>query len=95
MDEKHQFLKRQVKFDVQKLCDVVTSVTKNGAHVCKIDKMEGGFSKALLITTNDGAEVVAKIPCPNAGRAMYSTASEAAVLQYGMKFLSNTPASQN
>ena len=28
-------------------------------------------------------EVIAKIPCPNAGRAKYSTASEAAVLQYG------------
>lgn len=46
--------------------------------------MEGGFSKALLITTADGMEVVAKIPCPNAGRAKYSTASEAAVLQYGV-----------
>lgn len=45
--------------------------------------MEGGFSKALLMTMDNGTEVVAKIPCPNAGRAMYSTASEAAVLQYG------------
>ncbi|KAL8948289.1 MAG: hypothetical protein Q9222_005510 [Ikaeria aurantiellina] len=44
--------------------------------------MEGGFCKALLMTTESGREVVAKIPCPNAGRAMYSTASEAAVLQY-------------
>lgn len=84
MDEKQQFLKRRVKFDVRKLCDVVASLTKNGASVCKIDKMEGGFSKALLITTEDGMEVVAKIPCPNAGRAKYSTASEAAVLQYGV-----------
>ncbi|KAL9100876.1 MAG: hypothetical protein Q9163_003803 [Psora crenata] len=48
--------------------------------------MEGGFSKALLMTTEDGMEVVAKIPCPNAGRAKYSTASEAAVLQYGVVF---------
>lgn len=51
--------------------------------MCKIDKMEGGFSKALLMTTEDGMEVIAKIPLPNAGRAMYSTASEAAVLDYG------------
>ena len=83
-DEKQQFLKRRVKFDVRKLCDVVVSLSKNGAPVCKIDKMEGGFSKALLITTADGMEVVAKIPCPNAGRAKYSTASEAAVLKYGV-----------
>lgn len=46
--------------------------------------MEGGFSKVLLITTEDGMEVVAKILCPNAERAKYSTASEAAVFQYGM-----------
>ena len=85
LNEKQQFLKRRVKFDIQKLCDVVASVTTNGTPVCKIDKMEGGFSKALLMTTEDGVEVVAKIPCPNAGRAMYSTASEAAVLQYGVK----------
>ena len=69
---------------MRQLCDVVVSLTKNGAAVCKIDKMEGGFSKAFLITTEDGMEVVAKIPCPNAGRARYSTASEAAVLQYGV-----------
>lgn len=84
LDEKQQFLKRRVNFDVRKLCDVVASLRKNGASVCKIDKMEGGFSKALLMTTEDGTEVVAKIPCPNAGRAQYSTASEAAVLQYGV-----------
>ena len=83
-DEKQQFLKRRVKFDVRKLCDVVTSLTKTGAPVCRIEKKEGGFSKALLMTTEDGMEVVAKIPFPNAGRARYSTASEAAVLQYGV-----------
>jgi hypothetical protein len=85
VDERQQLLKRKVKSDVQKLCDVVSSITKNGAPVSKIDKMEGGFSKAFLMTTDDGAEVVAKSPCPNAGRAMYSTASEVAVLQYGLE----------
>ena len=85
VEEENQFLKRRVNFNIQKLCDVVKTVTKDGAQVSKIEKMEGGFSKALLITTEGGAEVVAKIPCPNAGRTMYSTASEAAVLQYGVK----------
>lgn len=45
--------------------------------------MEGGFSKALLMTTLDGAEYIVKIPCPNAGRPMYCTASEVAVLNFG------------
>ncbi len=82
LDEKQQYSRRYVKFNVQKLCEKVSSITEHGAPVCKIDKMEGGFSKALLMTIEDGAEVVAKIPNPTAGRAKYSTASEAAVLQY-------------
>ncbi len=45
--------------------------------------MEGGFNQALLITLDTGIEVIAKIPCSNAGRAVYNTASEAAVLEYG------------
>ncbi|KAI4166572.1 MAG: hypothetical protein LQ343_007942 [Gyalolechia ehrenbergii] len=82
VDEKHQLQRRYIKFNLQKLCDVVSSVAANGSPVCKVDKFEGGFSKALLMTTADGMEVVAKIPGPTAGRAMYSTASEAAVLSY-------------
>lgn len=87
-NEDQQLSKRYVTFDVQKLCQVVASSTEHGSPVCKIDKMEGGFSKALLMTTEDGVEVVAKIPCPNAGRAMYSTASEAATLQFGAVYFS-------
>lgn len=45
--------------------------------------MEGGFNKAMLLTLENGTEVVAKIPCANAGPAIYSTASEAVVLHYG------------
>lgn len=89
MDEKQQLLKRRVKFDVPKLCDLAASVTKDGAPVRKIEKMEGGFCKALLMTMENGAQVIAKIPCPNAGRAIYSTASEAAVLQYGTQLFSD------
>lgn len=44
--------------------------------------MEGGFSKALLITREDGSQYIAKIPCPCAGRPMYCTASEVAVLKF-------------
>ncbi|KAI4281448.1 MAG: hypothetical protein L6R38_003686 [Xanthoria sp. 2 TBL-2021] len=80
-DEKCQLSKRRVEFNLSNLCNEAVSVA-NGSPVRKIEKMEGGFSKALVITMENGKEVVAKLPCPNAGRAMYSTASEAAVLQY-------------
>lgn len=39
------------------------------------------------MTTEDGREIVAKIPSLIFGRAMYSTASEAAVLNYDQVIL--------
>ena len=83
VDERRQFAQRYVKFDVDKLCELVTSITRQASPVCKIEKREGGFSKALMMTMENGAEVVAKIPCRNAGQAKYLTASEVAVLEYG------------
>jgi hypothetical protein len=66
---------------------VVSVSGSRKSPVCKIDKMEGAFSKALLMTMENGFEVVVKIPCSNAGRPMYSTASEVAVLNYGKYLL--------
>jgi hypothetical protein len=63
---------------------VIASIsTTRTLPVSKIEKMEGGFSKALIVTTLDGSEYIVKIPCPNAGRPMYCTASEVAVLHFG------------
>ncbi|KAJ5367319.1 hypothetical protein N7541_001260 [Penicillium brevicompactum] len=82
-DEDRQLSKRYIRFDVDRLCDVIASIPGAGAtQVSKIEKMEGGFSKALLVTTADGSEYIVKIPCPNAGRPMYCTASEVAVLAW-------------
>ena len=49
--------------------------------------MEGGFSEVLLLKKEDGSELIAKIPCPNAGPPSYVTASEAAVMEYGKKMV--------
>jgi hypothetical protein len=49
--------------------------------------MEGGFSKALRMVKEDGTEVIAKIPCLNAGPASVTTASEVAVMKYGKYYL--------
>ncbi|KAM5490304.1 hypothetical protein MaudMau93_002502 [Microsporum audouinii] len=83
VDEEYQYAKRYIRFNIDKLCNLVTSVVGNGiSSVSKVDKMEGGFHKALLMTLENGTEIVAKIPCPHAGLPMYSTASEAAVLEF-------------
>lgn len=83
-DVKLQFSKRYVRFNVETPCDVVTNVPgSRRSPVLKIEKMEGGFSKALLFTREDGSEYIVKIPCPNAGRPMYCTASESYQLRFG------------
>lgn len=43
---------------------------------------EGVYNKAFLITFNDGFEVVAKLPNPNAGPRSLTTASEVATMEY-------------
>ena len=75
--------KRYVKFDVDALCSLVSSLPSVSSPIFKIDKMEGGFNKAMLMTAENGKEIIAKIPCPNIVPAVFSTASEAAVLDYG------------
>ncbi|KAM5437911.1 hypothetical protein MaudCBS49596_006474 [Microsporum audouinii] len=82
VDEEYQYARRYIRFNINKLCDLVSSIVGNGASVTKVAKMEGGFHKALLMTLNNGTEVVAKIPCPHAGLPTLSTASEAAVLEF-------------
>ena len=83
-DEDAQLSKFYVRFDIDKLCDMVAGISGTGTqHVSKTEKMEGGFSKALLMTMVDDSEYVVKIPCPNAGRPTYSTTSEVAVLNFG------------
>lgn len=49
---------------------------KLGVKVLKCT--EGQCNKAFLMTMDNGAEVLAKIPNPNAGPAFYTTASEVA-----------------
>ncbi|KAL1856153.1 hypothetical protein Plec18170_004022 [Paecilomyces lecythidis] len=43
---------------------------------------EGLYNKAFLITFDDGTEVVAKLPNPNAGPKRFTTASEVATMDY-------------
>ncbi|KAH7402429.1 kinase-like domain-containing protein [Pyrenochaeta sp. MPI-SDFR-AT-0127] len=82
IDEEFQCKKRHVRFDASSLCELVGSLSESVSPVIAIEKLEGGFSKALLMKRADGTEIVAKIPCRNAGPPHYTTASEVAVLDY-------------
>ena len=43
---------------------------------------EGQYNKTFLMTMDNGAEVLARIPNPNAGPAFYMTASEVATWHF-------------
>ncbi len=43
---------------------------------------EGQYNKAFLMTMDNGVQIVAKIPNPNAGPAFYTTASEVATRDF-------------
>ncbi|GLB12524.1 hypothetical protein AtubIFM57258_010206 [Aspergillus tubingensis] len=82
VDEEHQLARRYVKFDVDALCSVAAALGDVPSPVASVEKLEGGFSKALLMRKENGSEVVAKIPCRIAGPAGLTTASEVGVLEY-------------
>lgn len=81
-NEKYQLARRYVVFDLPGLLQV--SARAMGARSCvKVEKLpEGNFSKVFLIGMDDGRELIAKIPNPNAGWPHLTTASKAATMNY-------------
>lgn len=73
-----------MRFDIDALCDAAAAAGDEPSRITTIEKMEGGFSKALLMKKENGNEVVAKIPCRIAGPTHLTTASEVGALEYGM-----------
>ncbi|KZF21169.1 phosphotransferase enzyme family protein [Xylona heveae TC161] len=78
-NEKAELSKRYLKFNLQQLIGAAVNVCE-GARCCtKITKCsEGLYNKAFILTMDNGAEVFAKLPNPNAGPARFSVASEVA-----------------
>lgn len=84
VDERAQQQLRYVKFDLDSLCRLAAAHFGDAAKCVRVIKLEGSFNKALLLTMDDGNEVIAKIPCPNAGPPSFTTASEVATLKFRM-----------
>lgn len=85
-NEKEQFSRRYVRFNVLELTRTAAQAT--GSKSCvQLQKLpEGNFNKVFLITMDDGKQVIAKLPNPNAGRAHLTTASEVATMNYVRTF---------
>lgn len=95
-DEPAQLSRRYVQFSIAALTQIAAKSV--GASSCvEIKKVpEGNFNKTFLLTMNDGNEVIAKVPNPNAGRPHFNTASEVATMDFvGKCFLPSSPAGVN
>jgi hypothetical protein len=81
-NEEHELSQRQVRFDVHALARCAAEAV--GAKSCvSIGKYpDGMYNKAMLLTMDDGSQVVAKVPNPNAGLPHFTTASEVATMDF-------------
>jgi hypothetical protein len=79
--------RRFVRFDVDQLCSVAASAGGPLSPIQAIEKLEGGFSRALLMRKYYEQEIIVKIPFPIAGPPRYTTASEVAVLYYRKRII--------
>jgi hypothetical protein len=80
--EREQLAARYVKFNLKQLCRVAAESVGSKSCVEAVKIVEGQYNKVFLLTMNDGKEVIAKMPNPNAGRPHFTTASEVATMDF-------------
>ncbi|KAE8155282.1 phosphotransferase enzyme family protein [Aspergillus avenaceus] len=78
-NEERELSKRYLRFNLQHLLDVALKVCEGARYCTKVLKCSEGLrNKAFILTMDNGAEVFAKLPNPNAGPSQFTTASEVA-----------------
>ena len=81
-DEAAEMSKRYIKFDMSALTRIAAEAVGSD-HCIRVEKYpDGKFSKAFLLTMQDGIQAVAKVPNPNSGQPHYTTASEVATMDF-------------
>lgn len=71
-----------MKYDVHQLARIAAEAV-DAQRCVRVEKFPDGlYNKALLLTMDDGREVVAKVPNSNAGRPHFTTASEVATMKF-------------
>lgn len=81
-NEQHEMSQRHVRFNVNELARCAAEAV--GAKTCvSISKYpDGMYNKSMLLTMDNGSQVVAKVPNSNAGLPHFTTASEAATMEF-------------
>lgn len=81
INEAHQLQTRHVNFNVPALQRIAGQLMRS--RCVQMDKMpEGLFNKVFSLQMENGKEILARIPNPNAGHAHYVVASEVATLDF-------------
>ncbi|OJK00903.1 hypothetical protein ASPACDRAFT_1887630 [Aspergillus aculeatus ATCC 16872] len=83
INEAHQLQTRHINFNVPALQRIAGQLM--GSRCVQMDKMlEGLFHKVFSLQMENGKEILARIPNPNAGHARYVVASEVATLGFSL-----------
>ncbi|KAK2733427.1 hypothetical protein FQN57_002123 [Myotisia sp. PD_48] len=91
LDEVDQMARRHIRFNMNELVHIAAESV--GAKSCvDVEKCpDGMYNKSFVLTMDDGQEVIAKVPNPNAGVSYFTTASEVATMDFVRNVL-GTPA---
>lgn len=81
-NEEHEMSQRYVRFNLHELGRLAAEAVGSKSCVNMQKYPDGTYNKALLLTMDDGAQAVAKVPNPNAGRPHFTTASEVATMEF-------------
>ncbi|OGM48103.1 hypothetical protein ABOM_002935 [Aspergillus bombycis] len=88
VNEQWQLGRRYIKFNVDALCEIAAAAGGDLSRITTVEKLEGGFSKALLMKKANGKEIIAKLASRIAGPTSLTTASEVGILEYVRKHTS-------
>ena len=82
-NEQEQLQCRYRKFNLKALICIVEEAAGQDASCVDFTKLpEGNFNKTFLATMQDGRQIIARLPNPNAGRPHYTVASEVATMDF-------------
>jgi hypothetical protein len=81
-NEAYEMSQRHIRFNVNELARLAAEAVGSKSCVAIEKYPDGMFNKALLLTMEDGTQVVAKIPNPNAGLPHFTIASEVATMEF-------------
>ena len=82
-NECEQLQRRYLKIDINALVGVVKTVSGTNATCTEVTRLpSGNFNKTFAMILQDGCELIARLPNPNAGPRHYTTASEAVTMDY-------------